>query len=93
MDIATLKQILEIAFEKIDKVQDVPTLLMQGGDDRIVDKLSVKEWFNNAPLSEKRYKEWPKCYHEVFNEPEREEVFYYAMDFVMSQLKSIGYLY
>ncbi|HAQ08734.1 MAG TPA: phospholipase [Bacillus bacterium] len=84
---------MELAFESMDKVQDVPTLLIQGADDRIVDKRSVKEWFNHAPLSEKRYKEWPKCYHEVFNEPEREEVFDYALDFVMSQLKAIGYIY
>ena len=84
---------MELAFENMDKVQDVPTLLIQGADDRIVDKRSVKEWFNHAPLSEKRYKEWPKCYHEVFNEPEREEVFDYALDFVMSQLKAIGYIY
>lgn len=84
---------MELAFEHIAKVQDVPMLLMQGGDDKIVDKSSVKEWFNHAPLSEKRYKEWPKCYHEVFNEPEREEVFEYALDFVMGQLKAIGYAY
>lgn len=84
---------MELAFENMEKTQDIPTLLIQGGDDKIVDKRSVKEWFNHAPLSEKRYKEWPKCYHEVFNEPEREEVFNYSMDFVISQLKSIGYVY
>jgi lysophospholipase len=67
-------------------------LVMQGGDDKIVNKLTVKEWFNKAPLSEKRFKEWPKCYHEIFNEPEREEVFEYAKDFVNSQLKAIGYI-
>ena len=84
---------MEQAFENMSKVQDVPTLLLQGGDDKIVDKRSVQEWFNNAPLSEKRYKEWPNCYHEVFNEPEREEIFDYAHDFVISQLKAIGYVY
>jgi lysophospholipase len=66
--------------------------VMQGGDDKIVKKAYVKEWFNHAPLSEKRFKEWAKCYHEIFNEPEREEVFEYAKDFVNSQLKSIGYI-
>lgn len=84
---------IELAYENMDKLQDVPMLVMQGGDDKIVNKHSVLEWFNHAPLSEKRYKEWPKCYHEVFNEPEREEVFAYALDFVISQLKAIGYVY
>jgi lysophospholipase len=80
------------AFENLEKTQDVPLLVMQGGDDKIVNKASVKEWFNHAPLSEKRFKEWPKCYHEIFNEPEREDVFDYAKDFVTSQLKAIGYI-
>ncbi|KAB2339007.1 alpha/beta hydrolase [Cytobacillus depressus] len=82
----------KLAFEKLDKTQDVPLLAMQGGDDLIVNKKSVSDWFNHAPFSEKRFKEWPKCYHEIFNEPEREEVFEYAKDFVNSQLKAIGYI-
>ncbi|MCM2531360.1 alpha/beta hydrolase [Neobacillus pocheonensis] len=80
------------AFVNLGKTQDIPMLVMQGGDDKIVKKATVKEWFNHVPLSEKRFKEWQKCYHEVFNEPEREEVFEYAKDFVNSQLKSIGYI-
>jgi lysophospholipase len=80
------------AFQELEKIQDIPMLVMQGGDDKIVNKGTVKEWFNHVPLSEKRFKEWPKCYHEIFNEPEREEVFEYAKDFVLSQLKAIGYI-
>lgn len=87
-----LASAMKEAFEDLEHVQDLPMLVMQGGDDKIVKKASVKEWFNHAPLSEKRFKEWPKCYHEIFNEPEREEVFEYAKDFVNSQLKSIGYI-
>lgn len=83
---------MKSAFEEMGKIQDVPMLVMQGGDDKIVNKNVVKEWFNGAPSSEKRFKEWQKCYHEIFNEPEREEVFEYAKDFVISQLKSIGYI-
>ncbi len=83
---------MKLAFENLDDVQDVPMLVMQGGDDKIVNKSTVRQWFNQAPLSEKRFKEWQKCYHEIFNEPEREEVFEYAKDFVTSQLKAIGYI-
>lgn len=82
---------IKLAFTNLDKIQDVPMLVMQGGDDKIVNKQSVKEWFNLVPLSEKRFKEWPKCYHEIFNEPERDEVFEYAKDFVESQLKALGF--
>ncbi len=87
-----LDDAIKQAFEEIEITNDVPLLVMQGGDDKIVNKIAVKEWFNYAPLSEKRFKEWPKCYHEIFNDPEREEVFEYAKDFVYSQLKAIGYI-
>ncbi|WP_141433745.1 alpha/beta hydrolase [Bacillus sp. 03113] len=83
---------IHVAFENMEKMQDIPLLVMQGGDDKIVNKQTVKNWFNQSTLSEKRFKEWPKCYHEIFNEPEREEVFEYAKDFVNSQLKAIGYI-
>ena len=83
---------MKLAFEDIAKSQDLPLLLMQGGGDLVVDKKMVKSWFNMVPLSEKRYKEWPDCYHEIYNEPEREEIFEYTKDFIISQLKAIGYL-
>ncbi len=87
-----LSHAIKLAFENLDKIQDVPLLVMQGGEDLIVDKKMVNDWFNLAPFSEKRFKEWPKCYHEIFNEPEREEVFEYTKDFIKSQLKAIGYI-
>ncbi|WP_174734930.1 alpha/beta fold hydrolase [Mesobacillus harenae] len=87
-----LEKSMNLAFEELGQMQDVPLLLMQAGDDKIVNKEPVKAWFNQVPLSEKRLKEWPKLYHEIFNEPERDEVFVYAKDFVESQLRAIGYV-
>ncbi|MBM7692966.1 lysophospholipase [Peribacillus deserti] len=81
------------AFEEIPDLQDIPILLMQGGDDRIVDKKAVKEWFNYILSSEKQYKEWPGLFHEIFNEPEREDVFEYARGFVENRLRLLGYIY
>jgi lysophospholipase len=82
---------MKIAFEKRSEIQDVPMLVMQAGDDKVVSKQAVKQWFNQAPLSEKRFKEWPECYHEIYNEPERETVFQYSKDFIESQLRTLGY--
>lgn len=87
-----LVEAMKTAFLKIDKTLDVPMLVMQAGEDKIVNKKLVKSWFNKVPLSEKRFKEWPKCYHEIFNEPEREDVFEYGLEFVYSRLRSIGYI-
>jgi lysophospholipase len=87
-----LEEAMKNAFAMIKRTQDTPLLVVQSGDDRVVDKEKVRNWFNSVPLSEKCFKEWPKCYHEVFNEPEREEVFIYVKDFVEGQLKGLGYI-
>ncbi len=72
---------IEIAHKQINEFPDVPLLLMQAGDDKLVDKIRVKEWFNRVDLQEKVYKEWSGLYHEIFNEPERDKVFSYAFQF------------
>lgn len=81
------------AFSKISDFPDVSLLVLQGGDDKIVDKLEVRSWFNQVGCTEKLYKEWPYCYHEIFNEPEREIIFDYAKNFAETRLKVLGYIY
>ncbi|NUK30552.1 alpha/beta hydrolase [Parageobacillus sp. VR-IP] len=80
-----LVKAMELAFHHIAKFPDIPLLLMQGGDDKIIDKKAVKEWFDRLSISEKMYKEWSQLYHEIFNEPEREDVFFYAKSFLDTQ--------
>jgi lysophospholipase len=87
-----LVQAMKLALTNTKKMPDIPLLVMQAGDDKIVDKTAVKKWFNELNISEMHYKEWPKCYHEIFNEPEREEIFEYSKAFVESRLKTIGYI-
>lgn len=82
-----LVKAIQIAHDKIADLPDVPMLVMQAGDDKIVDKHAVKSWFDQLTVSEKVYKEWPKLYHEIFNEPEREQVFLYAHTFLTLQLQ------
>ncbi len=69
-----------------EKVINTPMLVMQAGEDFLVDKLAVRDWFDNIELTEKHYKEWPGLYHELFNEPERDEVFRHAVGFINLQL-------
>ncbi|WP_110114191.1 alpha/beta hydrolase [Bacillus sp. CGMCC 1.16541] len=77
-----LMDAMNMAFKDVENTPDVPLLLMQAGEDKIIEKLIVKQWFDEVDLSEKIYKEWPSLYHEIFNEPEREQVFAYAKSFV-----------
>ncbi|GAA0332542.1 phospholipase YtpA [Bacillus carboniphilus] len=79
------------AFDKVHKTLDVPLLVMQGGNDKIVDKQAVRKWFNQVKLNDKHYKEWQECYHEIFSEPNREIIFEYTVDFVKARLKLLGY--
>ena len=73
---------IEVAHEKRNEFPDVPLLLMQACKDKLVDKTRVRNWFDGLGISDKTYKEWPDCYHELFNEYEKDEVFAYAKSFV-----------
>lgn len=74
-----LDQAMALAFERQSRFPDVPLFIFQAGDDKIVDRRAVYRWFDSLPIHRKHYKEWPLLYHEVFNEPEREKVFLYAL--------------
>lgn len=80
---------IEIAHKKRGEFPNVPLLLMQAGEDKLVDKKRVKEWFNGVDLKEKAYKEWDGLYHEIFNEPERDKVFSSAYHFFCQHEQSV----
>lgn len=80
------------AFDNIPDLEDIPIMVMQAGEDHLVNKTNVREWFNYISCSEKYYKEWPGLYHELFCEPEREDVFFYAKGFVENRLRTLGYV-
>jgi alpha-beta hydrolase superfamily lysophospholipase len=53
----------------------LPALVMQSGNDRLTDPAATRSWVNDAPSDLVDYVEWEGLYHEMFNEPEKEEVF------------------
>jgi len=55
----------------------IPALVMQAGDDRLVDPDATRTWVASAPAGLVDYVEWDDYYHELFNEPllERKQVF------------------
>ncbi len=82
-----LRKAMELAQEDRE-LPNIPFLVLQGGDDRIVNKHDVKAWFERLDVQSKEYKEWAHLYHEVFNEPERNEVFDYTLQYVQQQIHS-----
>ncbi len=53
----------------------VPTLVMQSGDDRLVDPESTQRWAEQLPTASAEFHLWPGFFHEMLNEPERLQVF------------------
>lgn len=81
---------LELAFSSIEKGKSIlqngqniriPVLLMQGTEDRITSMEATKELAASNP-SLFTFKEWEGFYHEVHNEPEKEEVLRYMLDWI-----------
>jgi lysophospholipase len=69
-----LEKAIQLAHKEAGLYPDIPTLVMQAGDDRIVSAAAVRNWVERLGISHKKYIEWPNCYHEIFNEPEKEAV-------------------
>jgi len=53
----------------------VPALVMQSGDDRLADPAATRAWVEAAPAELVDYVEWDGLFHEMFNEPEKQQVF------------------
>lgn len=70
-----LKKEMKLSFSEIARFPRIPTLVMQAGQDQIVTREMTKKWAGELPDSQCTFMEWPGLYHELFNEPEKEEVF------------------
>lgn len=59
-----------------------PTLLMWGEEDRCVDPRGSQAFAAAAPAEIVQQRAWPSLAHEVFNEPEREQVVQRLLEFL-----------
>jgi len=62
------------AFKSADKVY-YPLLIVQGGDDDIVDVHKVREYYDRLTIEDKTLIVYPEMFHEVLNEVNRRRVF------------------
>lgn len=63
-----------------------PLLLMQSGDDRLVDPAAPERWARNAPPELVEFVTWPGFYHEMLNDPDRGQVWQKILDWLDSVL-------
>ena len=64
----------KLAMENASKLL-CPLLLMQGGDDKIVDKSKTKQFFEQVKCKDKTYREYEGFLHELWNEKGRAQVY------------------
>lgn len=67
----------------------LPLLLVHGGKDAMVLPESSRLIHAKAGSSDKTLSIYPELYHEVFNEPEREEVLAEVLDWLNTRLKPV----
>ncbi len=73
-------------------IPNTPILLHIAGADKIIETKIAKMWLLNQNLTEFQYKEWKDLYHDIYQEPEREEVLLYTEAFMHTTLRSLGYI-
>lgn len=52
----------------------MPTLVMQAGQDSLVDKAATLRFYEQLGAQDRELKLYEPCYHEIFNEPEKMDV-------------------
>ncbi|MDS9472965.1 alpha/beta fold hydrolase [Sporosarcina pasteurii] len=87
-----LQQFMKAVQQYNGTIHDIPVLMHTAGDDKIIDSQTAKAWLLRQQLTEFQYKEWPRLFHDLHQEPEREEVFLYTEAFMHTTLRSLGYV-
>lgn len=80
----------EYANESMGKAEklDIPMLLMHGTKDGLTDYNASVEFAAKSPKYV-TFKEWTDFYHELHNEPEKEEVLQYVLDWIEVKLAAL----
>jgi len=81
---------MKATMEQIHKIGDVPLMIMFSDADRVADVDQIKLFAKEVKTSEIYIKNWRTLYHELHNEPERDNVLYYVESFMNNRMKYIG---
>lgn len=89
------KEIIETMKDTVEHLTDIrsiPLLLMYGSEDRISDRDTMDLVKQHVKTKELYYKVWQGLYHEVHNEPERDEVMRYILAFLNNSVSNLGFI-
>ena len=87
--------IVEKMKETMDHIKDIkplPSLIMYGTEDKIVDTDVIIELKDKLATNELYFKSWEGLYHEIQNEPERDQVMRYVLTFLNNSVNTMGFV-
>ena len=76
---------MEYILDKFDRIK-LPVLVMHGADDKITDPIGSQTLYDGISSSDKILKYYDGLYHEIFNEPERDEVINDTLNWIATRL-------
>lgn len=89
------KQLTETMRDTVTHLTDInpiPLLLMYGTEDKIADTEVMKLVKDKVDTDELYFKVWKGLYHEVHNEPERDDVMRYVLAFLNNSASHNGFI-
>lgn len=78
--------------QHIKDIKPLPTLLMYGTEDKILETSSIDALKKQLNTDELYFKVWKGFYHEVHNEPERDQVMRYVLTFLNNSVNTMGFI-
>jgi lysophospholipase len=81
---AEMMKAMREAWNQADTLR-IPMLLMQSGEDRLVDPDAPGRWAAAAPPGRVDFVRWDGLYHEMFNEPEKDAVRARTLDWLQAR--------
>ncbi len=70
------------------QLPDMPIMLHTGQRDLITQTKAGRTWLSKQTVNEFHFKQWPFCYHDLLQEPEREEIFKSMLSFAETAVEA-----
>lgn len=86
-----LQNYLKETATAVEAYPQIPTCLFTAEQDLITQTETARQWLLKQQLNDFTYKEWHNCYHDLFHEPEKEDIFLATQAFIHTVLRSLGY--
>lgn len=78
--------------QHIKDIKPLPTLLMYGTEDKILETSSIDILKQQFLADEFYFKAWKGFYHEIHNEHERDQVMRYILTFLNNSVNTMGFI-